>query len=439
MGGSPLLKRCFPFCYLAIMASLRVVLAFHPCLRWTTRKMSNPSATNEVSRWGGRRRSFWSLIPPYRDNTAGKGTSWKAVEVDVDEKGVVQPIGLDETWGEQNDTGLQTLEIMCRDGKGGSLDACRLSEFLMEIGGVSVYVEDASHGTENETPVFHEPTQQVLRGNLVTDAAGAGRRYFWGNSRVVAYFPKGWDLSETMSSVEEVFGLEAHLPHVVRDVPVKDWVKSVQESWDPIDAGKLRIRFPWHDPLPPEHITDGQVELVLEGGRAFGTGEHPTTAMVCSWLQEGVPSLHGLRVLDYGSGSGVLGLAALKFGAKEAVGVEIDLESIVSGTANAENNGLAMDMYVPREVDSSQDLEVELTKITDTSGTPAMVEKVSRSRTMPASELGGFDVTVANILAGPLKRLEPVLAKMTKPGERVIRSTCAWCFLTLTGRPPSCS
>ncbi|KAJ1476426.1 ribosomal protein L11 methyltransferase-domain-containing protein, partial [Baffinella frigidus] len=72
--------------------------------------------------------------------------------------------------------------------------------------------------------------------------------------------------------------------------------------------------------------------LMLEGGMAFGTGEHPTTRLCCNWLQRQVQVSQeegvGMRVLDYGAGRGVLGLAAIKFGAKEAVGVEIDRDAI---------------------------------------------------------------------------------------------------------------
>lgn len=96
---------------------------------------------------------------------------------------------------------------------------------------------------------------------------------------------------------------------------------------------------------PPKH------ELVLQGGMAFGTGEHATTQLCCSWLERTLEALrsdgHPARVLDYGAGSGVLGMAALRFGASEAVGVEIDRDSILAAAANADLNQLQMPCYLP--------------------------------------------------------------------------------------------
>lgn len=71
---------------------------------------------------------------------------------------------------------------------------------------------------------------------------------------------------------------------------------------------------------------DGIPQLILEGGMAFGTGEHATTKLCCNWLQRVVAK--GVRVLDYGAGSGILGMASLRFGAESSVGVDIGMSPL---------------------------------------------------------------------------------------------------------------
>jgi ribosomal protein L11 methyltransferase len=118
--------------------------------------------------------------------------------------------------------------------------------------------------------------------------------------------------------------------------------------------GSLLLRFPWHKESDVMEVSGGRVpkhELILQGGMAFGTGEHATTQLCCGWLEKTIVAmqLEGriARVLDYGAGSGVLGLAALRFGAREAVGVEIDRDSILAAAANAGLNQLHMPCYLP--------------------------------------------------------------------------------------------
>ncbi|CAM9131757.1 unnamed protein product [Sphacelaria rigidula] len=231
----------------------------------------------------------------------------------------------------------------------------------MNIGAMSVSVDDTAKGTEDEQPVLRYDVIPQAFDSRFPAPSSTGSKEMWGaNSRVVALFPQRWDVRSVVDSVEEVFELASPLSYAVDDVEDQDWVKTVQEGWEPIQAGKLRIRFPWHDPLPASQLGPEKVELVLEGGTAFGTGEHATTLLCCNWLER---TSSGQRVLDYGSGSGILGLAALKFGATEAIGIEMDLASIASAITNAANNGLAMDNYYPEEVGSGEDLDIILTKL----------------------------------------------------------------------------
>eukprot|EP00903_Cladosiphon_okamuranus_P014851 g13752.t1 len=339
------------------------------------------------------------------------------MEVDEDE---------DELWWKEGD-GVQSLEIRCRDANGDELDPWFLSEFLMDIGAMSVSVDDSALGSKEEAPLLHDIVQSKAFDPSIPFPSTYGRKDMWGgSSRVVALFPFKWDLAGVVASVEEVLELASPLAFSVDDVEDKDWVKAVQEGWDPVEVGRLRIRFPWHPALPSSQLRPGQVELELEGGRAFGTGEHPTTSMCCTWLEDNV---QGQRVLDYGSGSGILGLAALSFGAKEAVGVELDLSAIASAAINAARNGLKMDTYHPQEVGSGEGIDLVLTKLAvsqESEGSlPAGAMEplpVAEGIAISPEELGKFDVTVANILAAPIMRLQPIFAYFTRPGGKLALS-----------------
>ena len=181
---------------------------------------------------------------------------------------------------------------------------------------------------------------------------------FWNNCNVTAYFTKDFDIPGVVEMVSAAMELPATPRYSVDLVADRDWVREVQRGWRPILIDDLLLRFPWHSAADISAYLDSQgvhdtpkYELTLEGGMAFGTGEHSTTRLCCSWLrrqlgQEGANS--GARVMDYGAGSGVLGLAALVFGASEAWGVEIDPDSISAAHANAAiNNQPGFKCYLP--------------------------------------------------------------------------------------------
>ncbi|CAM9837755.1 unnamed protein product [Pylaiella littoralis] len=364
--------------------------------------------------------------PSHIDGSLRLSTQVRCAAVDLDLGGAEQQSAVDELWWEEG-APVQSLEIACRDAKGDELDPWYLSELLMDVGAMSVSVDDSDLGTKDETPLLHEHVNPKAFDPTIPSPSSSGRKDMWGgSSRVVALFPREWDMAGVVNTVEEVLELASPLVFKVDDVVDKDWVKTVQEGWDPIEVGRLRIRFPWHPALPPSELGPGQVELELEGGRAFGTGEHPTTSMCCKWVEENV---EGQRVLDYGSGSGILGLAALSLGATEAVGVEIDLSAIASAAVNAATNGLKMDTYYPQEVGTGEGIDLVLTKLAVSE--EAVEERPEDAReplsvadgiSISCEELGKFDVTVANILAAPITRLQPVFAYFTRPGGKLALS-----------------
>ena len=151
------------------------------------------------------------------------------------------------------------------------------------------------------------------------------------------------------------------------------------DHFHPMQFGKrLWICPSWRDVPNPD-----AVNVMLDPGLAFGTGTHPTTALCLQWL-DGL-DLAGKTVVDFGCGSGILGIAALKLGAARVIGIDIDPQAIQASHDNAERNGVAgqIELYLP--ADQPQDVEA--------------------------------DVVVANILAGPLRELAPLIAGHGKPGS----------------------
>lgn len=140
-------------------------------------------------------------------------------------------------------------------------------------------------------------------------------------------------------------------------------------------------------PTAPLADDESRVTLLLDPGLAFGTGTHPTTALCLEWLD--AADLAGKRVLDYGCGSGILAIAALKLGAIEAVAVDIDEQALIATRENAARN------------------DVE-----------------SRLRIAGVDQIGEFapDIVLANILAEPLLELAPRFAEMLAPGGRIVLS-----------------
>ena len=161
----------------------------------------------------------------------------------------------------------------------------------------------------------------------------------------------------------------------------QDWVRLTQSQFDPIQISeRLWITPSWH-----KAPAGNAVNLQLDPGLAFGTGSHPTTRLCLKWLDTQLKG--GESVLDYGCGSGILTIAALKLGAGSAVGVDIDEQAIRASNDNAAQNNVQAHFYLP-------------------DGLPQ----------------GQFDVVVANILANPLRMLGEMLAARTKQGGRIVLS-----------------
>jgi len=243
-----------------------------------------------------------------------------------------------------------------------------LSEALLELGALSVDLLDADADTPDEQAIFGEP--------------GEPPPGVWQHNRISALFDPDADVSAILSAAALQAGLASVPPHQIETLDDHDWVRLTQAQFDPIPISKrLWIVPTWHTPSDPNAIN-----IVLDPGLAFGTGSHPTTRLCLRWLDDHLQG--GASVLDYGCGSGILAIAALKLGAASADGVDVDAQAIQASRDNAAANNVAQArFFLPDAAPSAQ-----------------------------------YDVVVANILTNPLRLLAPLLAQATKTGGRIVLS-----------------
>lgn len=249
----------------------------------------------------------------------------------------------------------------------GEAHADALSDALLEAGALSVSVEDAGAGREEERALFGEP--------------GSAPAAAWPRNRVVALCDPAIDPAGLVAHACAVAGLTP-AAFEVETVEETDWVRATQSQFAPVRAGeRLWIVPSWHEPpRDPDAVV-----VRLDPGLAFGTGSHATTRLVLRWLERA--GCQGARVLDYGCGSGILGLTAARLGAVRVDAVDVDPQALVATSANAEANGIALRCLAPGA--------------------------------LPA---GAYDLVLANILANPLIVLAPLLAARCRPGGRLALS-----------------
>ncbi|MFZ7317381.1 50S ribosomal protein L11 methyltransferase [Avibacterium avium] len=231
-----------------------------------------------------------------------------------------------------------------------------ISDYLEEIGSVSVTFMDSQ-----DTPIF-EPLP--------------GETRLWGNTDVIALFDAETDMQQIVSLLKSAGHLSEETAYKIEQIEDKDWEREWMDNFHPMQFGKrLWICPSWRE-VPDENA----VNVMLDPGLAFGTGTHPTTALCLEWLDS--LDLNGKTIIDFGCGSGILAIAALKLGAKSAIGIDIDPQAILASHNNAEQNGVSDCLQLFLAKDAPQDLQA--------------------------------DVVVANILAGPLKELAPTISQLVK-------------------------
>jgi len=241
-----------------------------------------------------------------------------------------------------------------------------LSEALLAFGALSVDMHDADADTPQEQAIFGEPGEP---------AAG-----LWSHNGVTALFAADADVEDILLQASLAAGLQQSPPHQITALQDNDWVRLTQSQFDPIRISqRLWIVPTWHMP-----VDAAAINIVLDPGLAFGTGSHPTTRLCLRWLDTNISG--GESVLDYGCGSGILAIAALKLGAGKVYGIDVDAQAVQSSRDNAIANQVKADF------------------------------------SLPDGNLQPVDIVVANILTNPLKMLAPLLASATRQGGRIVLS-----------------
>jgi ribosomal protein L11 methyltransferase len=192
---------------------------------------------------------------------------------------------------------------------------------------------------------------------------GPGETPLWENTRIAGLFSSDADLALLENDLLATFELTGLPPHQVERLADRAWEREWLKDFGPMRFGERLWISPGHGTVEQ----DGAVVIQLDPGLAFGTGTHATTALCLDWLD--ALSLQGKTMLDYGCGSGVLAIAALKLGCRSATAMDIDPQAVIATGQNASANDVLERLRV---LDGADEIS------------------------------GSFDVVVANILAGPL-------------------------------------
>ena len=230
-----------------------------------------------------------------------------------------------------------------------------IEEALLEAGAIAVTLTDAE-----DSPVL-EPLP--------------GETPLWPNTLITGLFEIPCDLDHIYIDLLRFLATDK-LPLVKKiQLEDKDWVRAWMDHYKPMQFGENLWICPTHmSPPDPNAIT-----IMLDPGLAFGTGTHPTTALCLQWLNDHANEYNNEIMIDYGCGSGVLAIAAKLLGAKEVFGTDIDEQAITATLNNALSNHVEVQACLPSVFSPPK-----------------------------------AKVTIANILAGPLIALAPILANLTQ-------------------------
>lgn len=240
----------------------------------------------------------------------------------------------------------------------------QVSDMLMGWGAQAVSFLDA-----HDTPIYEPMPGEVI---------------YWTNTVVVGLFDAEHPMDKVIKQLQQVSFFKGQPDFKLEQLEDKDWEREWMDNFHPIKFGeRLWVCPSWRDIPDPT-----AVNVMLDPGLAFGTGTHPTTALCMQWLDATIEPQQ--TVVDFGCGSGILGIAALKLGAQRVIGVDIDPQAIEASQANAKRNNVEgqIELYLPKD--------------------------------QPANFQA--DVVVANILAGPLAELKALISSYVKPGGKLALS-----------------
>jgi ribosomal protein L11 methyltransferase len=252
------------------------------------------------------------------------------------------------------------LSLRCR-----ASDEAKLEAALEDLGALSVSLLDAADADDEHAIL--EP--------------GVAETPLWPEITVLALFEEGTKEEPLLQALEAWDGRLDLSSASFRTVEDQDWERAWMDMFAPMRFGERTWIVPSNLELPADADAQRAVVVKLDPGLAFGSGTHPTTALCLAWL-DGL-ELHDKSVLDFGCGSGILALAALKLGAARAIGVDNDPQALTASLDNAQRNGVAerLSVYTPDE------------------------EPIAR-----------YPVVVANILATALDALAELLASRVETG-----------------------
>jgi len=246
-------------------------------------------------------------------------------------------------------------------------------QFVMDLNNLNAqHVEEvfARHGAFSVT--------LTDAGNEPVLEPAPGETPLWSDTCITALFSAEADLAAVADELVETLGIRELPSHRIELLEDRAWEREWLKDFGPMRFGDRLWICPGDTTAP-----DDAVVVHLDPGLAFGTGTHPTTALCLDWL-DGL-ALDGRTVLDYGCGSGVLAIAAIKLGGHSATAMDIDPQAVTATLANAAHNGLTDSIRVVAD---------------------------------DAAVTGYFDVVVANILAGPLIELaESISMRLSSGGE----------------------
>ena len=240
-----------------------------------------------------------------------------------------------------------------------------VADALERCGALAVMLEDAGN--------------EALFGSTGNDEPR-----LWAHTNLSALLSDGTEPSRFVGDVMALLGMDTPPAWAADLLPDQDWERAWMDRFTPLHVGgNLWICPSWHAPPPPPAVA-----VILDPGLAFGTGTHATTALCLDWLATHM--LSGREIIDFGCGSGILAIAALKLGARSAWAVDIDAGALAVTCENAQRNevGNRLSTAMPQSL-------------------PACVDA---------------DIVVANILADPLIQLAPRLSGLTRAGGVLLLS-----------------
>lgn len=243
-------------------------------------------------------------------------------------------------------------------------DEAPFIELLLEnLGALSVTLEDAGE----EALLEPKPGESPL----------------WQQTKVSALFPGEKDAQQLRHIIRNTLRQDLAYELTVEQLADQAWERAWMDSFHPMQFGRRLWICP--DGMPPDDPNGVVVEM--DPGLAFGTGTHATTALCLEWLDGA--DLHGKQIMDFGCGSGILAIAALRLGAGQAIAVDHDPQALQATRDNGAKNGVLprLSIYGTEEIPDVQS-----------------------------------DILLANILAGTLVELEPVLSTKVKSGGKIVLS-----------------